>query len=118
MYVKRDSGGRIVAVSARPEPGFEVEQLEPDDAGLEAFLVANIDHEADVSEKAERLRSSDVELIRVLEDIIDLLTDKGIVQFTELPDAARQKLLKRKSLRRHIRHQDLLDDDENDGMMP
>ena len=117
MYVKRDSGGRIVAVSAVPEAGFD-EKLQADDAGLQDFLQGAAWDQAGTSEPAQQLRSSDVELVRVLEDIIDLLTDKGIIQFTELPEAARQKLLQRKSLRQHVRHLDLVDDDENDDMMP
>lgn len=117
MYVKRDAGGQIVAVSTRPEPDFD-ERLDPEDAGLQAFLAGASGDRNGLSEQAQRLRSSDVELVRVLEDIIDLLTDKGIVQFTELPDAARTKLLKRKRLRQHIRHLDLLDDDDHEGMMP
>lgn len=117
MYVKRDSEGRIVAVSAVPEADFD-EQLDADDPGLQAFLHGAAGDQAGTSEPAQQLRSSDVELVRVLEDIIDLLTDKGIIQFTELPEAARQKLLQRKSLRQHVRHLDLVDDDENDDMMP
>ena len=117
MYVKRDSTGLIVAVSAVAEAGFE-EQLDADDAGVKAFLSAAIADHAVLSDEAEQLRSSDAELVRVVEDIINLLTDKGIIQFTELPDAARRKLLQRKSLRQHIRHLDLLDDDEHEGLMP
>ena len=117
MYIKRDSTGLIVAVSTVPEAGFE-EQLEADDAELRGFLNAAIGDDTDLSEEAQQLRSSDAELVRVVEDIINLLTDKGIIQFTELPDAARRKLLQRKSLRQHIRHLDLLDDDDNEGLMP
>lgn len=119
MYVKRNPEGQIVAVSATPEAGFG-EQLDLGDAGLQDFLAEISGDHAGLSEQAQRLRSSDAELIRVVEDIINLLTDKGIIQFTELPEAAREKLLQRKSLRRHIRHLDLLDnqEDENDDMMP
>jgi hypothetical protein len=118
MYVKRDSGRQIIAVSIAQEAGFE-EQLSADDAELQAFLQVTGD-ETGRSGQAQRLRSSDVELARVLEDIVDLLTDKGIIQFTELPEAARQKLLQRKSLRQHIQRLDLLDESENEDedMMP
>lgn len=117
MYVKRDSNDRIVAVSAEPEPGFD-EHIEPSDGELQSFLDQIRGEPAEASDQIQQLRSSDVELARVVEDIINLLTDKGLIQFTELPDAAQQKLLQRKILRRDIRHLDLVADDDSDQVVP
>ena len=39
-------------------------------------------------------------LVRVLEDLIEMLTAKGIILFTELPESAQQKILLRKRLRK------------------
>lgn len=117
VYVKRNSSGQIVAVSVEPRQGFEA-LLDPGDPELQAFQNTLADaRQAGVTE-ADQLRSSDAELVRVVEDIINLLTDKGIIQFTELPPAAQHKLLQRKNLRRHIRHLDLLDDDEHGSVLP
>jgi len=56
----------------------------------------------------------DVTFIRVLEDLIEALIEKGELRLTDLPVAAQQKLSKRKGLRRRLRDDlDLLDDDEN-----
>jgi len=44
-------------------------------------------------------RELDVDLVRVLEDVVDLLVARGIFRFTDLPDSAQQKLLFRKNLR-------------------
>lgn len=119
MFVKRNPDGKIVAVSAEAEPGFG-EQVTANDAELQAFLADIGNNTAGLDNEVQRLRSSDAELIRVVEDLINLLTDKGFIQFTELPEAARQKLLQRKSLRRSIRHLDLLGspNDDDDDMMP
>jgi len=38
--------------------------------------------------------------VRVLEDLIEMLTAKGIILFTELPESAQQKILLRKRLRK------------------
>ena len=117
MFVKRDSNGNISAVSATQEPGFD-EVAEAESPELQAFLKSINGRSSESSDEVERLRASDAELARVLEDIINLLTDKGVIQFTELPEAAQQKLLQRKSLRRHIRHLDLVADDDSEQLLP
>lgn len=42
---------------------------------------------------------SDLEMIRVYEDLVDLLIGKNLVLLTDLPPAAQDKLLRRKRLR-------------------
>lgn len=115
MYVKRDTKGRIMAVSTEAGAGFD-EQVDPNDEGLRTFLDQINDESAEVSDQVQQLRESDAELTRVLEDIINLLTDKGVIQFTDLPEAAQEKLLQRKSLRKHIRRLDLIADDDNEDL--
>lgn len=46
----------------------------------------------------------DLQQIRILEDLIDLLTSKGIILFSELPLAAQQKILDKKSIRERFDH--------------
>jgi len=113
MFVKRNEQGQIVAVSAGSQADFE-EQLDPSDPEIIAFLNAM---QTDNPDEVRQLQSSDADLARVVEDIINLLTDKGVIQFTELPKAAQQKLLQRKSLRKNIRHLKLVDDDSDDLMI-
>jgi len=58
----------------------------------------------------------DVTFIRVLEDLIAALLEKGELKLTDLPVAAQEKLreVRNKGLRRRRNHDlDLLDDDEN-----
>lgn len=58
--------------------------------------VAGIARGRDMADDArKRLRESDLELIRVLEDVIKVLLDKGIIELHDLPEAARSKLLRR-----------------------
>lgn len=45
---------------------------------------------------------SDASVVRVLEDLIDLLIAKQIILFTELPQDAQAKLLGRKELRARL----------------
>lgn len=48
---------------------------------------------------AEALSQTDLALARVLEDLIDTLIAKGLIQFTDLPAAAQSKLLNRRETR-------------------
>lgn len=45
------------------------------------------------------LEKSDVEIIRLLEDLIEVLILKGVINYTDLPGAAMQKILMRQKLR-------------------
>jgi hypothetical protein len=51
---------------------------------------------------------SDLGTVRILEDLIDLLVRKNIINFTELPEQAQQRIWERKQLREKIVSQDLL----------
>jgi len=56
----------------------------------------------------------DEAFVRVLEDLIDTLIEKGVLRLTDLPQAAQEKLNARKGLRRRLNDDlNLLDDDEN-----
>lgn len=92
IFVRRDDDGRIIAVSREriPEVG---EPLNADDPELLRFM------QGSTPDPLHDLRESDLEFIRVLEDLIEVLIARGVIQFTDLPDAAQAKLLGRKSLR-------------------
>ena len=47
----------------------------------------------------------------MLEDLIDLLIDKKLILFTELPAAAQEKLSGRKRIRQQLGSGDLMVDD-------
>jgi len=93
-FVKRDEKGTIVAVSQRHSPGFD-EELQKNHPELDAFFKGVINEE-------NILDATDQDLIRVLEDVVDLLIDKGLILFTELPVDAQDKIIKRQQLRTRI----------------
>ncbi|MBF8221417.1 tryptophan synthase subunit beta like protein [Halomonas sp. 328] len=93
MYVKRDDDGAIIKVSKRRDDECQ-EAVESRDMALREFL--------GVTGGEDELTRSDLDFVRVLEDVIHLLMDKGVIRFTDLPDAARDKLVTRQSLRRRI----------------
>lgn len=114
-YIKRNSENEISAFSLTQEPGFD-EFLKGDEPELVTFLKKQVV----IDEKTEALEASDQSLIRVLEDLVVLLSDKGVIQFTELPEEAQRKFMRRLSMRRAINElSDLAwDDDETINIMP
>lgn len=70
--------------------------------------------EVDTSEIKEKLSSSDRDLIRVLEDLIDVLIVNGTIRLTDLPPKALEKLTARKQVRQRLHTSlDLINDDED-----
>ena len=87
MYVKRNKFGKIESIS---HVQTEKHTLFMDDNAIEI-------HEFIAYQNV--LNGTDRELARVLEDLIDVLIKKGVLQFTDLPVAAQEKLMLRKSIR-------------------
>lgn len=59
------------------------------------------------------LARMDAEFIRVLEDLIDALVAKGVINLTDLPPQALEKLNQRRRVRRRLRGAlDLIQDDD------
>ena len=103
-YVKRDAAGRVVAVSLESAPGF-IEELEQDSAEITALLGGGHDRETPIGH-------TDQDFVRVLEDVVQLLIDKGVILFTDLPPSAQAKIMRRQRLRSELAGKlDLIGDD-------
>lgn len=101
-YVKRDSAQQIIALLKTPERG-EGEFLPMNNPEIANFL-GNTPQDP-------LFQELDVDLIRVLEDLVDTLIKKNILIITDLPEQARQKLMARKGLRSKLKNSiNLLDD--------
>ncbi len=96
-YVIRDGDGQIIAVEAIQSEQAQ-ERLPADDPELRKFIAATGDSAALQSV----LIASDLELVRVLEDLIAVLIDKRIIMLTDLPQAAQRKLAHRYELRSRL----------------
>jgi len=94
-YVSRNEQGVIVQLLDAPL-GANSEWLELGHADIEYFL-----QEGGVQGGSNQtdLASSDNDMARVVEDLIDLLMKKQVLVFTELPDAVQVKLNARRRLR-------------------
>ncbi len=69
----------------------------------------------DEKDKAlDALNSTDSEMLRIVEDLIDVLMEKQIFVFTELPEAVQAKINARKQLRKDMGSLDgLINDDDS-----
>lgn len=64
------------------------------------------------------LSRTDTEMARVLEDLIDVLITRGVIQFTDLPEAAQAKLLERRQTRAQLgRTLNLLPDQDHEQLI-
>lgn len=110
LYVDRDDQGKIIGVH-RHSPGTDQgEKLSLLNAEVLAFLSQS---DSEVNSLAKLLALTDESIIRVLEDLIDLLIKKNIILFTELPEEAQEKIRERKQAREMIGSDPLMVDDED-----
>jgi hypothetical protein len=98
-YVKRDGQGRITALNL--EPGDGLEEIPSSSPELLDFMRG-------MGLEQSTLQQSDMRLVRVLEDLIDLLIDRDVIRFTDLPLPAQEKLMERRSIRQSLGALDLL----------
>ena len=69
--------------------------------------------ESDRQARAD-LAQLDIEFIRVLEDLINVLVEKGLLNLTDLPPEALEKLSRRKRVRGRLKNALNLLQDEDD----
>lgn len=107
FYVQRDSHGRISDAHTTPQ-GEGLEGLPDDHPELLQFM-----HERWRQQELDRL---DLDFVRVVEDMIDVLIAREVILFTDLPAKVQEKLLRR----REVRQQTLYDPDfaRDDDIIP
>jgi hypothetical protein len=94
-FIRRDANGSIV--EARDAPTGEViEFLEPEDPEIIRFLT----RQGGEAQIREQLSVSDSDMVRVVEDVIDVLIRKGVIETSDLPSAVHSKLARRRELRK------------------
>ncbi|AGZ32995.1 tryptophan synthase subunit beta [Pseudomonas sp. SWI6] len=109
FYVQRDSEGELLRVEAAPFEGF-AEILPADHAEIQEWFADDV-----VENSLKQLKQSDLDMIRVLEDLIEVLTTKGVISITDLPVGAQAKLLNRSTARRALGSLNNLIEEESEG---
>ncbi len=90
-YVRRNAEGRVDALLAEAAPDAQ-ELLPSTHPDVMAFLEGG---------EAAAFNALDLDFVRVTEDLIYTLIEKGLLQFTDLPLEAQRKLDARDSFRKH-----------------
>ena len=92
LYVKLDGAGNIVAWNTKQT-----------DICNQAFDLNSIQYQPLLSKTLALSESiqSDLSMVRVLEDLIETLVKKSIINITELPPQVQDKLTTRKKMREH-----------------
>lgn len=109
-FVLLDENNHIVAVYTENVDGAV--EVAPDDPALREFIYRNHPEE----EQREKLMKSDLTLARVMEDLIDVLIEKGVIMFTDFPEAAQKKLLERRGFRKEFSYVQNLFGNEHGGL--
>ncbi len=106
LCIERDQSGAIVAIRrVEDRPGLESASL------LDEEVLGFLRDAGELENLSQLMASTDTAIVRVLEDLIDLLIDKKLILFTDLPPAAQEKIHERKLLRSRIGSVSLMVDD-------
>lgn len=92
-FVRRHADGRIDSLHRHAVEGAEF--LPDDHADVQAF----VGNDPATREDFSRL---DADFVRVIEDVIDTLIVKNVINITDLPEQAQAKLFARKSFRERV----------------
>lgn len=98
-YISRDESGRITGVFEHAEAGT-AEEVRADDPELMSFLATQGLSSPDALRQL--LAESDLRMVRLVDDLIDLLIDKGVIKYTDLPQAAGEKYMQRQGARKQL----------------
>lgn len=105
FFAERDEKGEIIAIRTKPQHS---DQPEATSAEVLNFFFQGKDCER----QGMLLNMLDIKVIRVLDDLIDLLVRKNIILFDDLPVEAQNKVRERKRARGHLGEDDTFIPDE------
>lgn len=100
LFVERGKDGRITALHNASNPAAQEQKSMIDEEVLAFFNTTD--------SWKQLMAMSDLGIVRILEDLIDILIRKNIINFMELPEHAQQRIWERKQLREKIVSKDLL----------
>jgi hypothetical protein len=103
-YILRSDDGKVKAVSNSMIAGWE--EVEVGDTEYAEYLATLIS-------KEDKFRETDIQLARVLEDLISLLIDRDFIRFTDFPEPAQKRLIEREALRARKTQLNLLAGDDD-----
>ncbi len=107
IYIERNSSGEIDNIEFAPAKNRE--EISLHDPQLTEFIKNSADSEAIVQSVLDRL---DLDMVRVIEDLIDIMIDRDLMRFTDLPEPVQNKLLFKRKMRNMGNETFMIDDNE------
>ena len=111
LYVQRDAEGRLIRVEAEPY-SQATETLGTHHPEIQGWYASQT-----AESNRQKLKQSDVEMIRVLDDLVQVLVNQGIIRITDLPAADHAKLLDRSQAREVLGGLSQLIEEEESGLI-
>lgn len=103
-YLLRNQAGKVVAVSQTQAQSDGWEEVAVDAKDYLDYLNTAL-------QAADEFRETDIQLARVLEDLIAILIERDFIRFTDFPEAAQKRLIHRQGLRSKSKPLNLLEDE-------
>ena len=120
FYVQRNTEGQLMRVEAEAY-AESTETLPADHPDLQAWfaneVMATSLNQLKQIKQLKQLQKSDLEMIRVLDDLIEVLISKGVILVTDLPAPAQAKLMDRTQAREALGGLSQLVGDDEDGLI-
>jgi hypothetical protein len=96
IYVKRDETNQIIDICFDQKSDYEKSSIFNED--VKKFI-----QKTDNQETVKRIMYNlDLDMVRITEDVIDVLIKKEILLFTDFPEAVQNKLLFKRFLRQAL----------------
>ena len=111
LYIQRNEQGQLTRIEAAEFEGA-TGTLPADDQEVQAWY-----SNQNVESSLLQLKHSDLEMIRVIDDLISVLMNKGVLRITDLPPAAQTKLLSRTQSREALGGLHKLINDDDAGVI-
>lgn len=106
IYIKRNADNKIEDIRFTPNPDYEFSSLF--DPEIKEFIEET--QNAELIKKI--LKTMDLEMVRVIEDLVDILVDRRLILFTDLPEPVQNKLLFKRSIRENLAPETSMIDEE------
>jgi hypothetical protein len=120
-FVSRDNSGQISAIFRDPNSDATEELIATNPAILSFLFDDQTESRSNSQDpnylELQNMQLSDLGLVRVIEDLIHALMDKGIIAITDLPDAAVTRLRAREKTRRRLEKITKILSSENDTLL-
>lgn len=107
IYIERNASGEIDNIEFAPAKNRE--EISLHDPQLTEFIKNSADSEAIVQSVLGRL---DLDMVRVIEDLIDIMIERDLIRFTDLPEPVQNKLLFKRKMRNMSNEISMIDDNE------